>query len=550
METSDKARSRTIDLPGFLGAVVVATSFLASSGEALAQGWPGYAHDPQHSCLAVGASQVPQMVRWTKPVDLAPPNNGSGELLVHYGTPVITRINTVLLPVKTTANGDYQVQAIAGATGQTVWTSPISDYSLPMHDWVPIFGITLTPKDHYIVYPGAGGTIYARTFPDSPGLSPSRLAFYGLANYQSNPTAFANAIQICTPISSDALGNLFFGYVSSGVALPGYPNGIPSGLARISSTGVGSFVAASSMCGDNSIQKVAYNCSPAYSADGTTVYVTVNNSSGKGYLCALNSTTLATKSSAILYDPRSTPSNVLYGYVDDDGSATPSVGPDGDVYYGVLAYNISDNNYRGFLLHFDSTLTTSKLPSAFGWDDTASIVPASAVPSYTGPSSYLLLTKYNNYANGGGNGVNQLAVVDPNTSMVDPISGVTTMQTVITVNGVTPDLDFPNNPGAVREWCINSAAIDVINKCAVVNSEDGHVYRWNFVTNQLTTGLLLAPPTGEAYTPTVIGPDGAVYAINNARLFSCIATVSPAVLPGLSPGTSPGVNLSKPIRPR
>ncbi len=34
-------------------------------------------------------------------------------------------------------------------------------------------------------------------------------------------------------------------------------------------------------------------------------------------------------------------------------------------------------------------------------------------------------------------------------------------------------------------------------------------------------GLTLAPPTGEAYTPTVIGPDGAVYAVNNAQLFSC-----------------------------
>ena len=88
----------------------------------------------------------------------------------------------------------------------------------------------------------------------------------------------------------------------------------------------------------------------------------------------------------------------------------------------------------------------------------------------------------------------------------------------------------------------------------VVNSEDGHLYRWNFVTNQLTTGLLLEPPTSEAYTPTVIGPDGAVYAINNAQLFSCIATAAPAALPGLSPGTSPGtspgVKLSKPIRSR
>ena len=53
--------------------------------------------------------------------------------------------------------------------------------------------------------------------------------------------------------------------------------------------------------------------------------------------------------------------------------------------------------------------------------------------------------------------------------------GVTAMKPVLTVNGVTPDSDFPNLPGAVREWCINSAAIDAVNQCAVVNSEDGHV---------------------------------------------------------------------------
>jgi hypothetical protein len=33
-------------------------------------------------------------------------------------------------------------------------------------------------------------------------------------------------------------------------------------------------------------------------------------------------------------------------------------------------------------------------------------------------------------------------------------------------------------------------------------------------------GLTLASTTGEAYAPTVIGPDGAVYAVNNAQLFS------------------------------
>ena len=47
------------------------------------------------------------------------------------------------------------------------------------------------------------------------------------------------------------------------------------------------------------------------------------------------------------------------------------------------------------------------------------------------------------------------------------------------------------------------------------------MYRWSFTNNTLTKGLYLAPATGEAYTSTLIGPDGAVYATNDARLFCC-----------------------------
>src|SRR5208282_913891 len=87
--------------------------------------------------------------------------------------------------------------------------------------------------------------------------------------------------------------------------------------------------------------------------------------------------------------------------VPDDGTATPTIGPDGDVYYGVLEGSPGENHYRGWLLHFNGTLTQTKIPGAFGWDDTASIVPASMVASYHGNSPYLLMTKYNNYADPG-----------------------------------------------------------------------------------------------------------------------------------------------------
>jgi hypothetical protein len=139
------------------------------------------------------------------------------------------------------------------------------------------------------------------------------------------------------------------------------------------------------------------------------------------------------------------------------------------------------------------------------------------VQSYTGSSKYLLLTKYNNYVEGGGDGVNKIAVLDPNDTQIDPISGATTMKEIMTQACPTPD---DHGPGTVREWCINTVAIDPFTKCGIANCEDGKVYRWDFAANTLSQILTLTSGIGEAYTPTMIGVDGTVYAISDATLFA------------------------------
>src|SRR5581483_12459638 len=48
----------------------------------------------------------------------------------------------------------------------------------------------------------------------------------------------------------------------------------------------------------------------------------------------------------------------------------------------------------------------------------------------------------------------------------------------------------------------------------------GKLYRWDLSTNTFTQSIVLTAGIGEAYTPTIIGVDGTVYAINNATLFA------------------------------
>jgi len=475
--------------------------------------WRGFGRDAQHSALSAIATQDLNRIAWATPLDLDPPYRPSGALLAHYGSPVITSNNTVVLPVKTGRNSGFRIEARSGVNGGPIWTAS-SDYLLPAHNWVPSYNLALTTGNR-LYAPGSGGKLLVKDDADAAAGALQTAVFYGAGVYAAAPAAFDASVFINTPITVDSAGNVFFGFVVTGAN----PAGLTSGFARIGADGVGSWVSAAAAAVDPGIAKPAMNSAPALSPDLATLYVAVNTAAAAGtvqtgYLLALDSATLATRNRVALVDPGSG----ALARISDDATSSPTVGPDGRVYFGVLERVYGGHNGRGWLLHFDAALATGFVPGGFGWDNTASIVPSTLVPSYAGGSSYLLMVKYNNYLGAGtGDGANRVAVIDPGASQVDLISGLPIMREVLTLLGPTFE---SGNSGPVVEWCINTAAVDPFTRSVLVNSEDGFLYRWDLVTNTASQRIRLTSGIGEAYTPTAIGADGAVYAVNNALLFS------------------------------
>ncbi len=475
--------------------------------------WWGFGRDPQHTAVSGTVTQDLNRIVWSTPVDLAPQYRPNGTLLIHYGSPIVTSRNTVIFPVKTGASGGFRVDARSGSDGALLWTMS-TDYLLPAHNWVPSYNPVLTPAGR-LYAAASGGRLLARDNVDSATGALQTVVFYGADAYAAGSTAYDASVFINTPLTSDAQGNIYFGFAVTGPN----PAGLSGGIARVDPQGNGRWISAATAANDIAAVKTAMNSAPALSPDGSTVYVAVNSAAvpgvrQSGYLLALDSTTLAVKARVRLTDPASGgPATVS-----DNSTSSPLVGPDGRVFFGVLESTFGQHNGRGWMLHFDALLNPAGQPGSFGWDVTASLVPKAMVPAYTGTSNYLIAVKYNNYPGAGtGDGVNRLAVLDPNGSQPDSFSARTVMREVLTIVGPTFE---SGNSGPVFEWCINTMAVDPFTSSILVNSEDGIMYRWHLPSNSFTQRIRITDGLGQAYTPTVVGADGAVYGIGNARLFS------------------------------
>ena len=460
--------------------------------------WTGYAGNAQHTSLSKYSPSGYGTIAWSALLDQNPPINGS-DLAIHYGAGSLTA-NTLVYPYRYTGGFEFLARRISN--GQLVW-SYLSNYKFPPSgwDWIPPVSGTLLPDGSY-AGPLVGGGIFVRSHSDQTAQPIKTYYPYSLAKSVST---YFNNVFISTGITADSAGNIYYGIRT----YTNLPNGLKSGFVKMSESGVATIYSST-----NSLWP-SMNAAPTLSNDGKTVYVSeISAANGwESHLIALDTSTMTQKADALLVDPYGGQANA-HG----DSTASPMVGPDGDVYYGVM-YGF---NSHGWLDHFDSNLNLKGARGAFGWDDTPSIVPSSLVPSYTGTSSYLLFCKYNHYADFGQEaGNNTVAVIDPNSQYTDPVTGATIMKPVFTTLGVTPDPRFiATYPNAVREWCINSAAVDIPGKSVVVNCEDGTVYKLDLTTGALTSRIAVTDGIGEPYTPTMIAKDGTIFAVSKARIFA------------------------------
>jgi len=207
------------------------------------------------------------------------------------------------------------------------------------------------------------------------------------------------------------------------------------------------------------------------------------------------------------------------GIVHDDSSATPTVAPDGTIFFGAWnRYNYS----QGHLMHFG---TNGSFLGAypFGWDSTVAIYPHNG--------TYSVVIKENHYAVGSYCNVSDFCPEDRTAS--NPTSPeeyfVTQLSPNLTVEWKYKNTNtdscfrfgssvfcFSDHPNSF-EWCVNAAVVDA-QGVVYANSEDGNLY----VINQggtLKQNLFQQLALGAAYTPASLGGDGKIYTQNAGHMF-------------------------------
>jgi hypothetical protein len=208
----------------------------------------------------------------------------------------------------------------------------------------------------------------------------------------------------------------------------------------------------------------------------------------------------------------------------DDSSSSPTVAPDGSIFYGAYtAYNWA----QGHMMHFSANGDFLNAFN-FGWDNTPAIYPHGG--------TYSVVFKNNHY---GGAGFGDYCLdpnwcperSNPNSSFLGPeqyfvsqfspslnlewsFQNTNTNSCTRNPDGtITCVSDHPNG----FEWCVNAAVVDA-NGVVYANSEDGNLYAIG-QGGTLIQNIFQQLAIGAAYTPASMDGSGRIYSQNDGHLF-------------------------------
>ncbi|HEV3036267.1 MAG TPA: hypothetical protein VHA33_00510 [Candidatus Angelobacter sp.] len=204
----------------------------------------------------------------------------------------------------------------------------------------------------------------------------------------------------------------------------------------------------------------------------------------------------------------------------DDSSSTPTIAPDGSIFYGSYTlYNWA----QGHMLHYSATGDFLKAFN-FGWDTTPAIIPHD--------NTYSVVIKNNHYSGGS-------YCLDPNWCPAARTDANPMGKESFFVSQLTPNLtiewSFQNsntqsctrNPDGTLscvsdhpngfEWCVNAPVVDA-NGTVYANSEDGNLYAIN-PGGTLRQLIFQQLALGAAYTPVSLDRNGKIYSQNDGHLF-------------------------------
>lgn len=209
------------------------------------------------------------------------------------------------------------------------------------------------------------------------------------------------------------------------------------------------------------------------------------------------------------------------GLVNDSGSSSPTVAPDGSVLYGAYTrYNYA----QGHLMHFDAN--GNYLGAfGFGWDYTPAI--------YSHDGTWSVVVKNNHYGDVGSYCSDNTACPrdrtgtnpdSPEEYFVGQLSkdlklewSVKSTNTESCVRNSDNTLSCVSDHPAGFEWCVNAPVIDG-NGVVYANSEDGNLYAIG-QGGVVKQHIFQQESLGAAYTPASLGGDGKIYSQNNGHLF-------------------------------